>query len=257
MGTIYTYIGPTGVGYYSTILPALQSASQATGVPLGILEGMALRESTWGQTRYPNFLSLFAGRVPPFTYANIDPNTVSGQALAAARYLANLAQQCGGWTGGLCAYNAGHCIGGSCAYSDAVMQYVRVSTTYAAPVLTISPSFGASGSASVTPGGRINGTLRLSAAHGTVSYKVTMWVTPTYNTTYPTSTTVTGSATNTTINVNQSLIAPLPSPEVIRSYQQIHSGPIAFHYTVNWTVTDQTGASKTVSAGKVVTLTVQ
>ena len=94
MGTIYTYIGPTGVGYYSTILPALQSASQATGVPLGILEGMALRESTWGQTRYPNFLSLFAGRVPPFTYANIDPNTVSGQALAAARYLANLAQQC-------------------------------------------------------------------------------------------------------------------------------------------------------------------
>ena len=127
----------------------------------------------------------------------------------------------------------------------------------AAPVLSVSPSFGASGSASVTPGGRINGTLRLSVAHGTVSYKVTMWVTPTYNTTYPTSTTATGSATNTIVNVNQSLIAPLPSPEIIRSYQQIHSGPVTFHYTVNWTVTDQTGASKTVSAGQVVTLTVQ
>ena len=127
----------------------------------------------------------------------------------------------------------------------------------AAPVLTIAPSFGASGSASVTPGGRINGTLRLSVAHGTVSYKVTMWVTPTYNTTYPTSTTTTGSTTNTTVAVNQSLIAPLPSPEIIRSYQQIHSGSIPFHYTVNWTVTDQTGASKTVSAGQVVTLTVQ
>ncbi len=126
-----------------------------------------------------------------------------------------------------------------------------------APVLTISPSFGASGSASVTSGGRISGTLRLTISHGTVNYKVTMGVTPSYNTSDPTSTTTSGSATNTTVNVNQSLIAPLPSPEIIRSYQQIHSGPVVFHYTVNWTVTDQTGASKTVSAGKVVTLTVQ
>lgn len=126
----------------------------------------------------------------------------------------------------------------------------------AAAVPVIAATFGVSGSASVTPGGRINGTLRLTAQHGTVDYKVTMWVTPTYNTTDPTSTTTTGSATNTTVDVNQSLLAPLPSPEIIRSYQQIHSGPVQFTYTVNWTVSDASG-SRTVTGGQRVTLTVQ
>ena len=128
----------------------------------------------------------------------------------------------------------------------------------ASPILTISPTFGVSGTASVTSGGYILGTLRLAAVHGSVRYQVTMSVSPSYGSSYPLSTTASGTAPIGTTNVNQSLLAPLPSEEIIRTYQQQHSGPVTFAYSVNWTVTDPaTGQSKTVSGGQRVTLTVQ
>lgn len=127
----------------------------------------------------------------------------------------------------------------------------------AAPVVRVSPTFGVSGTAHVTPGGRIVGSLRLTA-HGTIPYRVTMSVSPSYESSYPTSTTTTGQATNTTVTVTQSLVAPLPSPEIIRSHQLIQPGPITFAYTVAWTVTDtQTGTTKTVNGGQRLFLTVQ
>lgn len=129
---------------------------------------------------------------------------------------------------------------------------------YVAPVITISPTFGVSGTASVTSGGRILGTLRLVAVHGSIPYRVTMSVSPGYGSSYPLSTVASGTATPGTTNINQSLLAPLPSQEIIRTYQQQHSGPVAFAYTVNWSVMDpNTGQSKTVSGGQRVTLTVQ
>lgn len=128
----------------------------------------------------------------------------------------------------------------------------------ASPILTISPTFGVSGSASVTSGGYILGTLRLVAVHGSVRYQVTMSVSPSYGSSYPLSTIASGTAPIGTTNVNQSLVAPLPSEEIIRTYQQQHSGPVTFAYSVNWAVADPaTGQSKTVSGGQRVTLTVQ
>ena len=127
----------------------------------------------------------------------------------------------------------------------------------AAPVVRVSATFGVSGSAHVTPGGRIVGSLRLTA-HGTVPYRVTMSVSPSYGSAYPTSTTTTGQATNTTVTVTQSLVAPLPSSEIIRSHQLIQPGPVTFAYTVSWTVTDtQSGSTQTVSGGQRLFLTVQ
>lgn len=126
-------------------------------------------------------------------------------------------------------------------------------------VVVVSPSFGVSGVARVTSGGRILGTLRLQAMHGNIPYRVTMSVSPTYNTIYPTSTTAFGvAAANTIADVNQSLIAPLPSPEIIRAHQQLTPGPVTFPYTIAWSITDPaTGQTKTVSQNNSVYLTVQ
>lgn len=122
-----------------------------------------------------------------------------------------------------------------------------------APVIVVPATFRVTGTARITPTGVINGALKLTAQHGTVHYTVKMWVTPTYNTTHPTSVTTTGSATNTTVTVRQSLDAPMPSAEIIRAYQQQHTGTIPFTYTINWSVSNGT-STKTVSGGKRVTL---
>lgn len=122
-------------------------------------------------------------------------------------------------------------------------------------VVVVAPSFtNPTGSAHVTSGGHILGTLVLTAKNGTVPYKVVMAVSPTYGSRFPTSTTTTGSATNTTVKVNQSLVAPLPDPQLLRN----HSGPMKFAYTVSWVVTDtKTGASHTITAAHKSYLTVQ
>ena len=119
-------------------------------------------------------------------------------------------------------------------------------------------SFGVSGSAHVTTGGRIVGAVQLQGSGGAIPYRVTMAVSPSYGTSYPTSTTTTGTApANQTITVTQSLIAPLPSPEILRSEQQRQPGPVTFPYDVTWTVEDtRTGATKTIPGGSRLALTV-
>lgn len=126
------------------------------------------------------------------------------------------------------------------------------------PVITAS-DFAVHGTASVTSGGRILGTLALHASGGGVSYRVTMSLSPSYNTSDPTANTVTGNiGSGQTVNVETALVAPIPSEEIIRSYQQEHSGPVTFPYTVSWTVQDAvTGRSLGISGGQRVTLTVQ
>lgn len=128
----------------------------------------------------------------------------------------------------------------------------------AAPVV-LAPSFGVNGSANVSPGGRIVGTVNLHADRGSVPYRVVMSVSPGYGSSYPTSTTATGTVgANQTLAITQSLVAPLPSPEIIRAYQLQQSGPVTFRYTVQWTVTDtSTGQSHTVNGGSRLSLIVQ
>lgn len=128
----------------------------------------------------------------------------------------------------------------------------------AAPVV-LAPTFGVNGTARVTSGGRILGTVGLHAAHGAIPYRVTMSVSPGYGSAYPTSTTTTGTVNaNQTLNITQSLVAPIPAPEIIRAYQLRQSGPITFRYTVQWVVTDtNTGQSHTVNGGSRLALIVQ
>lgn len=261
MAITYQYTGPTNAGYYSTILPALQSASNATGSPLGLLEAMTMQESTWGSQKWPEYLSMEPYKGYPSVVNTSAITSVYGQALAAAQYLTYLARMTGGYTNGANAYNCGPSAYANCGYVNTMIArgHLRVAVAQAAVAVVIAPSFGVSGSASVDAGGHILGTLRLVASHGNIPYRVTMSVAPSYNTSYPLSTTATGTAySGQTTNVNQSLLAPIPSEEIIRGYQQLHSGPVAFAYTVNWTVADpNTGQTKNVSGGQRVTLTVQ
>ena len=146
--------------------------------------------------------------------------------------------------------------------SGAYKAYLGLASTLLADVapaqanVVVLSSFTTTGTAHVTSGGRIDGALALHAVNAAVPYKVTMAVAPGYGSTYPTSTTTTGTVPANTISyVKQSLIAPLPSAPIIRSYSA--SGPVTFDYTVAWTVTDvSTGSTKTVSGGKRVYLTI-
>lgn len=119
-------------------------------------------------------------------------------------------------------------------------------------------TFHVAGTATVTNGGHIVGQLALHATGTAIPYKVVMAVSPAYGSTQPTVTTTTGTAAVGTTTVTQSLVAPLPSPEIIRAHQLQQSGPVTFPYTVSWTVTNTTnGQSATVSAGSRVQLTIQ
>ncbi len=127
----------------------------------------------------------------------------------------------------------------------------------AAAVIT-AQTFSVSGSAHVTTGGRIVGSVQLHGSGGAIPYRVTMAVSPSYGSSDPTSTTATGTVpANQTITVTQSLIAPLPSPEILRSEQQRQPGPVTFPYDVSWVIEDtRTGATKTIAGGSRLALTV-
>ena len=119
-------------------------------------------------------------------------------------------------------------------------------------------SFHVTGTASVTSGGRIVGTVTLNAVGAAIPYKVVMAVTPSYGSSEPTTTVATGTAPIGTTPVTQSLVAPLPSPAIIRAHQLQQSGPITFPYTVTWTVTNTAnGQSATAAAAHRVQLTIQ
>lgn len=153
-------------------------------------------------------------------------------------------------------------LGAWSSYPNTYKAFLPLANTLladAAPTVanvTVTPQFATTGTARVTSGGRIDGILNLKAIHGAIPYKVTMAVTPSYGSTYPTSTTTTGTATANTITpVHQSLIAPLPSSPIIRSYTA--RGPATFDYSITWTVTDTTtGSTKVVNGGKRVYLTI-
>lgn len=136
----------------------------------------------------------------------------------------------------------------------------RTATTSAVTASVVTATtFGVNGSAYVTPGGRIIGRVTIRANGGSIPYRVTMQVSPSYESSYPTSTTAAGTApANQTVTVSQSLIAPLPPPSVIRAHQQVSPGSVAFPFDVSWTVTDtRTNQSRTISGGQRVSLTVQ
>ncbi len=119
-------------------------------------------------------------------------------------------------------------------------------------------SFHVTGTASVTSGGRIVGKLALNAVGTSIPYRVEMSVSPTYGTTQPTQVTSTGTAPVGTTVVTQTLVAPLPSSQIIRAHQLQQSGPVTFTYTVTWTVTNTAnGQSATASSASRVQLTVQ
>ncbi len=118
-------------------------------------------------------------------------------------------------------------------------------------------SFHVTGTASVTSGGRIVGTVTLNAVGAAIPYKVVMAVSPAYGSSEPTTTVATGTAPIGTSTVTQSLVAPLPSPELIRAHQLQQPGPVTFSYAVTWTVTNTAnGQSATASAAHRVQLTI-
>lgn len=134
----------------------------------------------------------------------------------------------------------------------------RTAAGHSVNPVTLATTYALHGSARVGPGGRIIGRVSLRAEGGAIPYRVTMAVSPSYGSTAPTQTVKTGTApANRTIQIVQSLVAPLPAAETIHAYQLHQPGPVEFPYTVAWTVTDtHTGATRTINGGQRLLLTI-
>lgn len=141
--------------------------------------------------------------------------------------------------------------------AQTLLDRTAVQTQSVAAVVTAA-NFGVTGSAHVGSGGRIIGRLQLHATGGSIPYRVVMRVGPSYESSDPTQTVASGTApANRTITVTQSLVAPLPAPNIIRAHQIQNPGPVSFPFDVSWVVTDtRTGQSRTVNGGQRVTLTI-
>lgn len=162
------------------------------------------------------------------------------------------------WNNAREAYRLYQAVGLSAWAGDGYRQFLAVAralvartnpTPPAKPAIRIAPTFRATGTAQLIPGGRIQGRLTVVAHHAAIPVTVTMAVTPTYGTQYRTAVTthVTVQAGQTR-TITQQLIAPLPATRLIQNEQQLHPGPVTFRYTVRWVIHERrTGQTQTVT----------